>query len=72
MREKSKKKAEKEEKTLQYEMDDRWREKKDEVLMFKALLSSRSNIFVHGANGTGKTSFVHDCIMTLRDEEVMN
>ena len=53
-------------------MDDRWREKKDEVLMFKSLLSSKSNIFVHGANGTGKTSFVHDCILTLRDKEAAN
>jgi len=26
------------------------------------LLESKSNIFVHGPNGSGKTSFVKDCI----------
>ena len=47
-------------------MDEKWKEKQIEVFQFRALLSSRSNIFVHGANGTGKTSFVTDCIMTQR------
>jgi Cdc6-like AAA superfamily ATPase len=28
------------------------------------LLSSKSNIFVHGANGTGKTTFVKDVVKT--------
>ena len=33
-----------------------------EIFQFRALLASRSNIFVHGPNGSGKTSFVIDCI----------
>ena len=50
-------------------MGRKWKEKQMEVFGFKAILSSRSNIFVHGANGSGKTSFVTDCITTLREEE---
>ena len=66
IRAKSKRKEQKVKDKLQYEMDEKWKEKQVEVFQFRALLSSRSNIFVHGANGTGKTSFVTDCIMTQR------
>jgi Cdc6-like AAA superfamily ATPase len=34
------------------------------MFLFKSLLGSKSNIFVHGANGTGKTTFVQDVIKT--------
>lgn len=47
---------------LEIELQDRWREKKSEIFSYRALVSSRSNIFVHGTNGSGKTSFVLDCI----------
>ena len=47
---------------LENELLDRWREKKTDIFQFRALISSRSNIFVHGANGSGKTSFVLDCV----------
>lgn len=33
-----------------------------EIFQFRALLKSRSNIFVHGPNGSGKTTFTRDCI----------
>ena len=47
---------------LEEELGDRWREKTTEVFQFRALLSSRCNVYVHGPNGAGKTSFVLDCI----------
>ena len=47
---------------LENELEMRWREKTSEIFQFRALLASRSNIFVHGPNGSGKTSFVQDCI----------
>jgi DNA replication protein DnaC len=47
---------------LENELTDRWREKTQEIFQFRALLSSRSNIYVHGPNGSGKTSFVLDCV----------
>jgi Cdc6-like AAA superfamily ATPase len=30
------------------------------------MLESRNNIFMFGANGTGKTTFVQDCIKSLQ------
>ena len=47
---------------LEKELDERWKEKQTEMLQFRALLSSRSNIYLHGPNGSGKTSFVLDCV----------
>lgn len=34
--------------------------------MFLTLVESRSNIFLHGPNGSGKTTFIHDCFKVLR------
>ena len=32
------------------------------------LLESRSNIFVHGSNGGGKTTFVQDCMQLVKEQ----
>lgn len=40
----------------------RWQEKMPEVEMFLNLANSHSNIFLYGATGVGKTSFVQDCL----------
>ena len=53
---------EKSNKLHEEELGARWKEKYAEAFQFRALLASRSNIFVHGPNGSGKTSFVIDCI----------
>jgi Cdc6-like AAA superfamily ATPase len=34
--------------------------------MFLTLIESRSNIFMHGPNGTGKTTFAQDCFRAVR------
>jgi Cdc6-like AAA superfamily ATPase len=39
-------------------------EKSEELFLLRSLLNSKSNIYVHGANGTGKTTFVQDVIKT--------
>ena len=39
-------------------------EKSEELFLLRSLLSSKTNIFVHGANGTGKTTFVQDVVKT--------
>ena len=46
---------------MEKSLEARWREKEQDIFQFRALLASRSNIFVHGPNGAGKTTFVHDC-----------
>lgn len=56
-----------EELEMHNQLTKKWIEKSDEVYLFKSLLASKSNIFVHGANGTGKTTFVQDVIGTHRD-----
>lgn len=56
------KRAKKTKGELENELSQRWSEKLNEIFQFRALLSSRSNIFVHGPNGSGKTSFVQDTV----------
>ena len=47
---------------LELMIEEKWEEKSDEIFQFRALLKSRSNIFLHGPNGSGKTTFTRDCI----------
>lgn len=39
-------------------------EKSEELFLMRSLLNSKSNIYVHGANGSGKTTFTQDVIKT--------
>lgn len=55
------------EKEMNEQLTKKWIEKSNELFLFKSLLASKSNIFVHGANGTGKTTFVQDVIGTHRE-----
>lgn len=41
----------------------KWSERMTDFQHFSTLLDSRSNIFVHGPNGSGKTTFVTDCML---------
>lgn len=43
----------------------RWEERINDLKFFQEILRSRSNIFMHGSNGSGKTTFVQDCIKGL-------
>jgi hypothetical protein len=45
-----------EKKQLVYQF--KWQEREAEFEHFKTMLESRNNIFMFGANGTGKTTFV--------------
>ena len=48
----------------------KWEERASDVELFITLLDSRSNIFVHGTNGCGKTTFVHDCLKLVQSVNV--
>ena len=39
--------------------------------MFMTMAESRSNVYVHGPNGVGKTEFVADLLDTLSKESFM-
>lgn len=56
------------EKQLQFLLDEKWQHRKSDVEMVMTLIESRSNIYMHGPNGSGKTTFVHDCFKTKRFE----
>jgi Cdc6-like AAA superfamily ATPase len=43
----------------------RWKERLGDLKFFQEILRSRSNIFLHGSNGSGKTTFVQDSIKGL-------
>ena len=44
------------EKREEDELEMKWKEKMNDVFLFKSLLASKSNIFLHGPNGSGKTT----------------
>eukprot|EP00347_Sterkiella_histriomuscorum_P014360 403361169 len=50
---------------LSYNMHHEWIEKDQDILLLQNLIKSRSNIFVYGAHGSGKTTFVKDCLDSL-------
>lgn len=47
------------------EIGHRWKERLNDLKFFQEILRSRSNIFLHGSNGSGKTTFVQDSIRGL-------
>ena len=57
---------EQQQQAFQYLIEDKWQHRKKDVELFHTLLESRSNIFLHGSNGCGKTTFVADCFKSKK------
>lgn len=57
--------AEQQEQQL-YLTEAKWQHRRSDVELFHTLIESRSNIFMHGSNGSGKTTFVQDCFKAKR------
>ena len=49
---------------LEDQLGTKWTEKTEELFLFRSLLGCHSNVYVHGANGTGKSTFVQDVVRT--------
>ena len=49
----------------------KWSHRKPDLELFFTLISSRSNIFLHGSSGTGKTTFIRDCFAAVPNQTPM-